>query len=85
MDGALVVGYDGLPGGDAALEEAIRLAKAVEGTKLVLVFAYEPPARAGGRGIGRVAETVDPKFHRRSCHRSGCASVAPLSRRTATA
>ncbi|MFM9045213.1 MAG: universal stress protein [Solirubrobacterales bacterium] len=43
----IVVGYDGRDGGDAALEEATRLAVELD-CRLVLVFAYEPPARAGG-------------------------------------
>ncbi|MFM8519984.1 MAG: universal stress protein [Solirubrobacterales bacterium] len=43
----MVVGYDGRDGGDAALEEATKLAVELD-CRLVLVFAYEPPARAGG-------------------------------------
>lgn len=43
----ILVGYDGRDGGDAALEEATRLAPELD-CRLVLVFAYEPPARAGG-------------------------------------
>lgn len=72
MDGALVVGYDGLPGGDAALDEAIALAKVAEGTRLVLVFAYEPPARAGGevadlREILRdMGKEIEAKAHERA-------------------
>lgn len=47
MSGTIVVGYDGRGGGEAALEEGMRLAADL-GCRLVLVFAYEPPARAGG-------------------------------------
>lgn len=71
MDGALVVGYDGLPGGDAALDEAIALAKAVEGTRLLLVFAYEPPARVGGEVadlreiLRRMGEDIEARAHER--------------------
>ncbi len=47
MSGTLVVGYDGRDGGEAALDEAIGMARELD-CGLVLVFAYEPPARAGG-------------------------------------
>ena len=47
MSGTIVVGYDGRGGGEAALEEGMRLAADLD-CRLVLVFAYEPPARAGG-------------------------------------
>ena len=47
MSGTIVVGYDGRGGGEAALEEGMRLAADL-GCRLVLVFAYEPPAPAGG-------------------------------------
>lgn len=47
MSGTIVVGYDGRVGGEAALDEAMRLALDL-GCSLVLVFAYEPPARVGG-------------------------------------
>lgn len=43
----IVVGYDGRDGGDAALDEAMVLARELD-CGLTLVFAYEPPARAGG-------------------------------------
>ncbi|MFM9076731.1 MAG: universal stress protein [Solirubrobacterales bacterium] len=43
----IVVGYDGRDGGDAALEEATKLAVELD-CRVVLVFADEPPARAGG-------------------------------------
>jgi nucleotide-binding universal stress UspA family protein len=56
MAGDLVVGYDGRPGGKAALEEAIKLAGEMGG-RLVLVFAYEPAARAGGE-VGELRETL---------------------------
>jgi nucleotide-binding universal stress UspA family protein len=54
--GDLVVGYDGRGGGEAALEEGIRLAVAMGG-RLVLVFAYEPAARAGGE-LGELRDTL---------------------------
>lgn len=47
MSRPIVVGYDGRAGGEAALDEAMVLASDL-GCALVLVFAYEPPARAGG-------------------------------------
>lgn len=47
VSGTLVVGYDGRDGGEAALDEAIGMARELE-CRLVLVFAYEPAARAGG-------------------------------------
>ena len=47
MSGTLVVGYDGRDGGEAALDEAIRMGRELD-CRLVLVFAYEPAARAGG-------------------------------------
>lgn len=47
MSGTIVVGYDGRDGGDAALDEAMVLARQLD-CSLALVFAYEPPARAGG-------------------------------------
>jgi nucleotide-binding universal stress UspA family protein len=56
MAGDLVVGYDGRGGGRAALEEGIKLAKEMDG-RLVLVFAYEPAARAGGE-VGELRETL---------------------------
>lgn len=43
---AIVVGYDGTPGADRALDEAAALARSL-GDTLVLVFAYEA-TRAGG-------------------------------------
>lgn len=52
----LVVGYDGRGGGKAALEEGIALAEKMGG-RLVLVFAYEPAARAGGE-VGELRETL---------------------------
>ncbi len=72
MDGALVVGYDGLPGGEAALEEAISLARASGNTRLVLVFAYEPPARAGGEVadlrevLREMGEELEVKAHEKA-------------------
>ena len=47
MSGTIVVGYDGRAGGEAALDEALALASDLA-CSLTLVFAYEPPARAGG-------------------------------------
>jgi len=47
VSGTLVVGYDGRDGGEAALDEAIRMGRELD-CRLVLVFAYEPAARAGG-------------------------------------
>jgi nucleotide-binding universal stress UspA family protein len=47
MSRPIVVGYDGRGGGEAALDEAMTLAADL-GCALVLVFAYEPSARAGG-------------------------------------
>jgi nucleotide-binding universal stress UspA family protein len=52
----LVVGYDGRGGGEAALEEGIALAAEL-GARLVLVFAYEPAARAGGE-LGELRATL---------------------------
>lgn len=56
MSRDLVVGYDGRGGGRAALEEGIQLAKEIGG-RVVMVFAYEPAARAGGE-IGELRETL---------------------------
>ena len=56
MPGDLVIGYYGRGGGKAALEEAIRLAEKMD-CGLVLVFAYEPAARAGGE-VGELRETL---------------------------
>ena len=47
MSDTIVVGYDGRAGGNAALDEAMKMAEDL-GCSLVLVFAYEPAARAGG-------------------------------------
>ncbi len=47
VSGTVVVGYDGRDGGEAALDEAIGMARELD-CRLVLVFAYEPAARAGG-------------------------------------
>lgn len=47
VSSTVVVGYDGRAGGDAALDEAIRISRDL-GCRVVCVFAYEPPARAGG-------------------------------------
>ena len=47
MSDTIVVGYDGRDGGNAALDEAMKMAEDL-GCSLVLVFAYEPAARAGG-------------------------------------
>ena len=46
MAGEIVVGYDGTECADAALDEAIGLAKEV-GSKLVIVYGYDP-SRMGG-------------------------------------
>jgi nucleotide-binding universal stress UspA family protein len=43
----IVVGYDGSDCGKAALDEALRLAKAL-GDGLVVVFGYSPPGLWGG-------------------------------------
>lgn len=56
MSSDLVVGYDGRGGGRAALDEGIQLAEEMGG-RLVLVFAYEPAARAGGE-VGELRETL---------------------------
>lgn len=56
MSETIVVGYDGRAGGEAALDESMRLASDL-GCRLVLVFAYEPPARAGGE-VADLRETI---------------------------
>lgn len=45
--GEIVVGYDGSDCGKAALEEALRLAKGL-GDSVVIVFGYAPPGLWGG-------------------------------------
>lgn len=45
--GQIVVGYDGSECGAAALDEAVRLAKSL-GDTVVLVFGYAPPGIWGG-------------------------------------
>jgi len=52
----ILVGFDGREGGVAALKEAVRLARELDG-RLVVVFAYEPPARAGGE-VADLRETL---------------------------
>ena len=42
-----MLGYDGSTGAGVALEKAIELA-ALEGARIVIVFAYEIPAAYGG-------------------------------------
>lgn len=46
MSNVIVVGYDGTPGAEAALDEALRLAKDLGGS-LVIAFSYEI-SRLGG-------------------------------------
>lgn len=50
MAGELVVGYDGTPGSEAALDEAVRLAGEL-GAEIVLVFSF-----SAGRLGGEVAD-----------------------------
>lgn len=45
--GSLVVGYDGSACGEAALEEALRIAPAL-GDEVTVVFGYAPPGLWGG-------------------------------------
>ena len=52
----ILVGFDGRAGGVAALREAIKLTREFGG-RLVVVFAYEPPARAGGE-LADLRETL---------------------------
>lgn len=52
----ILVGFDGREGGVAALKEAVRLARELD-ARLVVVFAYEPPARAGGE-VADLRETL---------------------------
>lgn len=52
----ILVGFDGRAGGVAALTEAIKMARTIGG-RLVVVFAYEPPARAGGE-VADLRETL---------------------------
>lgn len=52
----ILVGFDGRAGGVAALTEAIKMARTIGG-RLVVVFAYEPPARAGGE-LADLRETL---------------------------
>lgn len=52
----ILVGFDGREGGVAALREAINIAR-VFGGRLIVVFAYEPPARAGGE-VADLRETL---------------------------
>jgi len=47
----IVVGYVAQPGAQAALMEAVELAK-LSGAKVVIVFAYEIPAAYGGGETG---------------------------------
>ena len=47
MARTIVLGYDGSPGADHALDKAVELAK-LEGARIVVVFAYEIPAAYGG-------------------------------------
>ena len=56
MSDTIVVGYDGRAGGNAALDEAMRMAADLD-CDLVLVFAYEPAARAGGE-VADLRETL---------------------------
>jgi nucleotide-binding universal stress UspA family protein len=46
MSGPLVLGFDGSPGAEAALEAALDLAEAL-GCELVLVFGTHPPGNVG--------------------------------------
>ena len=70
MSGTLVGGYDGRDGGVAALDEAIRLARELD-CRLVLVFAYEPAARAGGEvadlraKLREMGEKIESAAHER--------------------
>lgn len=52
----ILVGFDGREGGVAALKEAINMTR-IFGGRLVVVFAYEPPARAGGE-VADLRETL---------------------------
>lgn len=47
MARTIVLGYDGSEGSEPALDQAIELA-ALEGARIVVVFAYEIPAAYGG-------------------------------------
>jgi nucleotide-binding universal stress UspA family protein len=60
---AIVVGYDGSACGEAALDEALRMAKPL-GDEITVVFGYAPPGMWGGeivdheKAIEELGETV---------------------------
>ena len=70
MARTIVLGYDGSSGSDAALAQAVELAK-VEGARIVVVFAYEIPAAYGGetgdyrRAVRDLAEETTAKAAKR--------------------
>lgn len=58
MTGEIVVGYDGSEGSDAALEQALDLAKRLS-CGVVLAFCFEPPAVLAGGGAGAQRDAIE--------------------------
>jgi nucleotide-binding universal stress UspA family protein len=88
--GEIVVGYDGSSCGDAALDEALRLAAAT-GDRVTVVFGYAPPGIWGGeiadheQAIEELGEKMTADARRRAEAQGAEIDVALVPKRPADA